>query len=131
LRQVVEHEERGEVPVLDHTRHSIFSYPFFIPLSCRNAGQVLFPHTSFSGGEFGRFLDACAENAERFSDESSGAFLEFRLALTHVLPTGCYAEDICYFQRRPNHGNSGGSGRPVSNPKGLWVALIVVLETDA
>jgi hypothetical protein len=40
------------------------------------------------------------------------------------------AEDIGHFQRRPNHGNSGGSGRPGSNSKGLWVALIVVFETD-
>jgi len=29
------------------------------------------------------------------------------------------AENIGCFQRRPNHGNSGGSGRPVSNSKGL------------
>ena len=40
------------------------------------------------------------------------------------------AEDIGYFQRRPNHCNSGGSGRSGSNSKGLWVALIVVFETD-
>jgi hypothetical protein len=29
------------------------------------------------------------------------------------------AEDIGHFQRRPSHGNTGGSGRPDSNSKGL------------
>ena len=32
------------------------------------------------------------------------------------------AEDIGHFQRRPNHGNTCGSGSPVSNSKGLGVA---------
>jgi len=46
-----------------------------------------------------------------------------------ILRAAC-AEDIGHFQYRPNHGSSGGSGRPDSNSTGLGVALIVVFETD-
>jgi hypothetical protein len=40
-----------------------------------------------------------------------------------------FPEDVGHFQGRPGHLCTGGSGRFVSDSKGLWVAQIVSLET--